>query len=535
MKTRLVQEYFDDSARRYPTRTAVTDGKNTICYDGLSSFSNQLAHCLKSLGVSRQDRVVICMRRCVDYLAAILGSLKSDAAYVPVDNKAPPGRWETIIEDCQPTALICDGFTLDAIRNSVPGLIGNLPMISLDSNSPGYGESSSSIVSRDQVSGYETGKPEYENDENDMAHIIYTSGSTGKPKGVMISHLNIKTYIDWAVDCFHIGVHDRILSTAPFYFDMSTFDIYCSFKSGATLCIAKDELMLFPQKLIQFVEQEKVTMWKGISSLLMYMSMVGVTKKGLMPTLRQILFAGEVMHPKYLIDWMETYPDKLFYNCYGPTEATGISLFHRVDQIPADDQAKIPIGKPCKKNTNVLLLNEDNSLTKTGDVGELCISGPCLSKGYFNDREKTERAFIQDLLLNPSPKRIYKTGDLARMNDDGDYEFVARKDHQVKYMGYRIELSEIERNLVSMEKIKDAAVLLLESEHQGVDELVAFVESYDDIIAADVIGHMRKQLPPYMIPKQWITMDKIPRCNRGKISREALEAYYRNMRRAKSC
>jgi acyl-coenzyme A synthetase/AMP-(fatty) acid ligase len=228
---------------------------------------------------------------------------------------------------------------------------------------------------------------------------------------------------------------------------------------------------------------------------------------------------------------MQAYPDKRFYNVYGPTEATGISLYHCINGVPEDYQEKIPIGRPCR-GTTVLLLNEDNTPTKKGDVGELCIGGPGLSPGYLNDRSKTEQAFIR----NPeNPERIYRSGDLVRLRNDGHYEFVSRKDGQVKFMGYRIELSEIEHALISAKEVRDAVVLLLESEHRGLNELVAFYEPENGAASLDIISHLKQRLPHYMMPKKLVPMERIPRCDRGKVSREALRSYYANLNQGQSC
>jgi acyl-coenzyme A synthetase/AMP-(fatty) acid ligase len=296
-------------------------------------------------------------------------------------------------------------------------------------------------------------------------------------------------------------------------------------KTGASLCIALDGQLLFPGKLLEWMEKRKVTLWKGVSSLLVYLAKTGVLRKERIPSLRTIMFAGEVMPTKYLIQWMETYPEKKFYNVYGPTEATGISLYYPVERIPGDVSERIPIGKPCS-NTEVFLLKEDQIVALPGEVGELCIRGSGLSVGYWNDKSKTERAYFYNPNINFINDRIYRTGDIAKLRADGNYEFVGRMDFQVKYMGYRIELYEIENALLSFPAVNGAAVMLCESVLSELQELVAFVEVENGCSVNELSAHIGKLLPHYMIPKRIIKIDSIPLTSRGKTDREVIRKMY---------
>ncbi len=519
----LIQQHIDSFLQKNPTKIAVKDGKEQYTYQETELLANRLAHCLLSLGVTRQDCVVFCMDRSVNCLIAMLGILKADAIYVPIDQKSPVERLKKIIADCKPSAMICDRSTISKFGNGSGFPEINMPIISLNNNDQHAKPPNTYFM--DDVCKFEADQPQYKNIDTDTAYVLYTSGSTGKPKGVMTSHRNINNYIDWAAGFFNITEDDKILGTAPFHFDMSTFDIFCTLKTGSTLCIAKDSLLLFPEMLLRFMEQEEITIWKGISSLLMYIERAGILAKDRIPTLKKILFGGESLPAKYLIRWMETYPDKHFYNAYGPTEATGISLCYPVLEIPKNPGDRIPIGKPCKDAT-VLLLRDDSSIAKTGEIGELCISGTCLSKGYLNDQEKTDQAFICNSFYAGGGEYIYKTGDLALLKPDGNYEFIDRKDNQVKFLGYRIELCEIEHALLSIHAIKDAAVQLRQSAHEGLTELVAFYESEEDISTAKILAVLELHLPKYMLPRQLIKVDCIPRNDRGKICRLSLRSLH---------
>jgi amino acid adenylation domain-containing protein len=523
MRPLLVQQYLDYSLQHQPDKVAVTDGKERLTYEELELLSNRLAHCLRGGGVARQDCVVIYMQRSINCLVAMLGILKADAIYVPIDQKSPAERLKKIIGDCRPRALICDSSTINGLADEAHFPDSRPPIISLDNQ--GRRPKPPGACFLEDVRACSDEQPPYRNNETDTAYVLYTSGSTGSPKGVMTSHANINNYIEWATNFLAIGATDKILGTAPFHFDMSTFDIFSTLKTGATLCVAKDNLLLFPEMLLRFMEREEITIWKGISSLLMYIERAGILAKDRLPTLRKILFGGESLPAKYLIRWMETYPDKHFYNAYGPTEATGISLCYPVRDIPQNPGDRIPIGKPCKDAT-VFLLKEDNSLAGTGEIGELCITGTCLSKGYLNDRAKTAHAFINNTFATGGGEYIYKTGDLAQLRPDGNYEFIDRIDNQVKFLGYRIELCEIEQALLAIKEINAVAVQLLQSTHEGLTELVAFYESEKDLAPSGIMATLAAHLPKYMLPRQLIKLECLPRNDRGKICRLSLQALH---------
>ena len=530
MSEHLAHQYLDLSAKLFPEKLAVTDGHTSLTFKELAASSDQLGNLLIELGISRGKRVVYYLKRDLDCIVSTVGILKSGAAYVPVDQKTPLERWKQIVEDATPGAIICNAATLaetikrTAILNIHPALI---------CLSPRNGQ----VISREKVFFQEeieaaSGKLPSDLNLDDIAYVLYTSGSTGAPKGVMVTHGNIENYIDWAISYFNITADDRILGTAPFYFDMSTFDIFCSLATGATFCLATEDLLVFPEKLVRFIEQENVTIWKGVSSLLMYMCRAGVLRPGHMPSMRTVIFAGEALDPQYLAKWMNTFPEKLFYNGYGPTEATGVSLCYHVDSIPELGQP-IPIGRPCK-GAKVVLIGDDGLPVGPGEIGELCISGICLSKGYLNDIEKTERNFtLPPAERNDLGERIYHTGDLVRQNDDGNYIFISRKDHQIKWMGYRIELAEIETNLMAHPDLRDAVVLLADTKDTGLTELVAFFESEAKIDSTSLLQFLGNRIPTYMIPKRFVQMDFLPRNDRGKIARdEILKLYSKSERTA---
>lgn len=515
MDGNLIQHYLHSSTVS-PSKVACTDGRSSITYAELVDRSSRLATLLTQLGVRRRDRVAVCLRRSVDFLPAVLGILQADAVYVPFDPKSPPERWRKIVDDCSPTALLCDSQTIlplaAAVKQSIPRIFLE-PRCEL----PLAGAEAVAVIEDVLASPRMT--PLYSNGPDDLAYVLYTSGSTGAPKGVMVTHRNICNYIDWAVDYFAINNEDRILGTAPFHFDMSTFDLWCLIKAGATLCIADKTLTLFPEKLLNFMESEQVTIWKGISSLLFYMERAGAIAPGRIPTVSRILFGGDVLPARVLIRWMEVFPDKSFFNVYGPTEATGISLCYPVKNVPQDPGERIPIGRACK-GMKAALLDENLTPVPDGEVGELCLAGPGLGKGYLNDPERTAGSFFTVRPPGAPAETWYHTGDLGFCRDDGNVEYIGRKDQQVKIMGYRIELGEIEQALRGIDGIREAAVVT--ANRAGIEELVAFVEGKGETDQALILKGLRDRLPVYMLPRRLLPLADLPRCGRGKIDRAAL-------------
>lgn len=520
----LVQHLADSASEVSPSSAALSGPAGApLTFADLDRLSNQVARFLVASGVRRQDRVALCLRRTPKAVVAITGTLKADAVYVPIDPKAPIERQRQVIDDCRPSALVCDQDTataaLELARRSEPGI----PIVCLDEIPPAVEPTGATFVGRRQIETFPDGTLPYRNIESDLAYILYTSGSTGRPKGVMVTHRNVLDYAGWAVDYFGLSSDDKVLATAPFHFDMSTFDVFSALKSRARLCICPEEFLLFPARLLNYLEAEGITIWKTVPSLFVYMSRTGCLKAGRMPTLTRMLFGGEVLHPRNLAQWMRLYPEKAFFNVYGPTEATGVSLCHAVTSMPEDDQTRVPIGRPCA-NTEALLLRADGTLACVGEEGELHIRGAGVAAGYWNDPEKTRTAFVDNPLSPGRGDRLYRTGDRAVQRADGSFEFLGRNDEQVKYMGYRIATSDIEAALVALGGISEAAVFLDESERLVAPELVAVVQCEPGREASGIGRELGLRLPPYMVPKRIVPVASLPRTDRGKVARQQLRA-----------
>jgi len=514
----LAHHYSEAAAQAAPEAVAVRcRGGDELSYGELASRSNRLARALRSLGVGRQGRVALCLGRGANSIVAMLGTLKADAIYVPIHERSPADRIRAILQDCTPDAIVVDRKTVDLALASL-GAAGCPPALVLMGEPPETPAEGVDCVSQAEIDAESGEPPACANVDTDLAYLLYTSGSTGRPKGVMVSHLNIANYAEWALGYLHLVPEDRILGTAPLHFDMSTFDVYATQRSGARLCLAGEAETLFPVRLVKMIEEEGITLWKGVSSLLAYMVRTGAVSEGRLPSLTRVLFAGERLPTPALIAWMQAFPEKRFFNAYGPTETTGVSAIYEIEGAPAGPEATIPIGQACA-NSEILVLNEEDRLVAPGEQGEICIRGSALGRGYWNDPEKTRLAF-QENPVSPIPgDRLYRTGDLGYWRADGQLLLVGRKDEQVKWMGYRIELGEITMAAQALPGVADAATLLLDG-REGED-LVCFVV----LAGADpksVMTGLRERLPSYMVPRRLVPLDAIPLSDRGKVDREAL-------------
>jgi amino acid adenylation domain-containing protein len=524
MKNFLVQHAFDNIAIKYRDKVALYFQNENVTYGDLFHYCNQLANCLIRNGVRRGDRVLLILDRSINSIKGMIAVLKVDAIYIPLGKDTFPARFAEIFKDCTPSAIICDNSTLEKTSTFLTTITYKPRILVLDSNE-GEKCSKEEIICQKEISLEVKDPPAYSNIDQDLAYIIYTSGTNGKPKGVMVSHQNILNYINWAIDYFEISEKDNILSTSPFHFDMSVFDIYGALMSGAALEIASRQTLLYPIRIVNIIESRKISIWKAVSSLFAYFVKVKALKPDRMNSLQKIIFSGEPLPPKYLIELMKSYQDKSFYNAYGPTECTGISTIYEVENIPTDVNEPIPIGKACA-NTEIFALNEDGSKSEIGEVAELYIKSSSLSCGYWNDRIKTNQAFVSNPLNQAFEEKVYRTGDLVKKMPDGNYVFIGRKDDQIKNMGYRIELGEIDFALQSIHLVNDAATIAVNIPGKDGLQIISYIETTNSV-DFDLIWHkLDQKLPKYMIPNKIKTINSFPRSENGKIDKILLKNSY---------
>jgi amino acid adenylation domain-containing protein len=523
--TTLLQHWVTEQAEQRPEAVAVRMREERLTYGQLEESSNQLARMLKAVGCLRGDRVCLLMPKSPKAIVGIVGILKADCIYVPLDTSNPACRLASCIVSCEPRCLLAAG--------PVGPLLNELWSNDTFHTSPSVGwmgeerDAGQHFAAEFSETDYRQlcGRPlNYLNTAEAPAYILFTSGSTGTPKGVVITHDNVRHFIEWAVRYFGIGPDDRLSGHPPLYFDLSVFDIFGTFAAGAQLHLVTLQDTWLPQNLADFIRAAELTQWFSVPAVLTLMAKFGVVRFDDFPTLKRLLWCGEVLPTPTLISLMQRLPHVQFTNLYGPTEATVASSYYTAGRCPETPQDIIPIGTACDGEA-LLVLNDALQLVRPGEVGDLYIRGVGLSPGYWRDVERTHAAFLPNPHSADPTGRIYKTGDLAKIGDDGLVYFLGRADSQIKSRGYRIELGEIETALHTLVCLQEAAVVAIPSAgFEGTTICCAYVPLPGVQVKPIALRQaLSTILPSYMLPSQWLTFDQLPKNPNGKIDRRRLQ------------
>lgn len=522
---KLLQHWMTLQAEGNPDGTAVVLAPERIAYGRLEACSNQLARVLREGSGKKGSRVCLLMPKSPAAVAAILGVLKADAIYVPLDPMNPVSRLAGMIRSCEPSWILAGGSVaplLDEIF--AEGRLRSAISVGWMGPEKTSGDNFQTEFSMNDLLSYPAAPLEYRNNEDDPAYILFTSGSTGQPKGVVITHSNVIRFVEWAKEYFGISASDRISCHSPLHFDLSVFDLFGSFAAGAQLHLVSPEVNILPHKLADFIRQSELTHWFSVPSVLNHMAKFDVVRFGDFPHLRRLLWCGEVFPTPALVYWMKRLPHATFTNLYGPTEATIASSYYTVPECPDDEKAQIPIGVACR-GEGLLVLDEKLQPVCPGEVGDLYIRGVGLSPGYWRDPEKTRAVFLPNPHSPDRADRIYKTGDLARVGADGSIYFIGRADSQIKSRGYRIELGEIEAALHAMGVLQECAVVAVPSSGFGGNLICCSYVTFpgSSVTPAALRKELGKALPSYMIPSSWMAMERLPKNGNGKIDRRKLK------------
>jgi amino acid adenylation domain-containing protein len=521
----LLQDLVTRQAERRPEATAVVMNDDRLTYGILDTLSNQLAHALRASGCERGDRVAFLIPKSPTAIAVMLGILKADCCYVPLDPASPAPRLAKIVQSSDPRMVLAAGggaAALAALRSD-----GTLPhgvCVGWLDPDRRAGEAFAPALTLDDVRTAPAAQPGYASGPADRAHILYTSGSTGTPKGVMITHANVLRFVEWAVAYFQITAQDRNSGHSPLYFDLSTFDVFGTFAAGAQLHLVPPQANVLPHTLAEFIRAAELTQWFSVPSALTQMAQFQVVRPNDFPSLKRLLWCGEVFPTPALRYWMTRLPHITFTNLYGPTEATIASSYYTVERCPDDDRAAIPIGRPCA-GEDLLVLDDQLHPVPPGEIGHLYLRGVGLSPGYWRDPEKTRDAFPRHPCGGDRAERIYRTGDLAQVGPDGLVYFVGRADTQIKSRGYRIELGEVEAALLTVKDLREAAVVALPSEgFEGTAIGCAYVPQPGTAVTPLAVRRdLAKLLPAYMLPSRWRAYDALPRNPNGKVERRRIK------------
>lgn len=496
-----VIDYLEHSAKIFPDKVAFSDPSNSVTYATLLRNAKTIATALIDRFHTVNEPIAVLIDRNVESINVFMGIAMSRNFYVPIDVSQPCQRVQTILEQMQPVAIISINNLSDELRSWI-----SIPVVEYSDLLAGTADAT--LLAQVRNSCMDT----------DPLYAICTSGSTGVPKGVLISHRSVMDFIPVFCQTFGFDSSEIFGNQAPFDFDVSVKDIYSTLYCGASMFIIPRVCFSMPKLLVDALETNQITTIIWAVSALCIVAGVNAFKKKVPQHLHKILFSGEVMPIKMLNIWRHYYPEALFVNLYGPTEITCNCLYYIIDR-EFENTDKLPLGIPFK-NESVLVLNEKNEPVQQGEIGEICVLGTCLALGYYRNPEKTAAAFVQNPLNDRYPELMYRTGDMAQLAESGEYYFAARKDFQIKHMGHRIELEEIETYLNAVDGVARASCLF---DHDK-NKIVAYYVGTPS--KQEVIEQLKLTLPKYMIPNIFFQVESLPINKNGKIDRQALKSIY---------
>jgi amino acid adenylation domain-containing protein len=466
MAQRNVQLAFCDAAERFAEVTAIEHQDRRISYAELERNSNRLCHFLRDAGVKRGDAVAILADDTVIVVTAILGVLKAGAAFVPLDPRLPPARLEAMLAVARPALILADDGTGPLLARIRPEIAGNPAVAALggpdllDGQLPGWSIRDGHWTQAPDTSAIEPMGPD------DFSYIYFTSGSTGQPKGIAGRLKGIDHFTRWEIDTFGVGPGSRISQLTTPSFDAFLRDVFTPLCAGGTVCVPGDRLRtLSPGNLSPWVAASGINLMHCVPTVFRLM-LNDLPGPDAFPDLRWVLLAGEPLTPTDVGRWMDTVGDRIgLVNLYGPSETTMTKFFHRVTRSDATRRS-VPIGQPMP-GARAVIVDERKRPYPAGAIGEILIRTPYRTLGYHGRPDLTSQVFVPNPFSEDPQDIVYRTGDLGRVLEGGDFELIGRKDQQVKIRGLRVELGEIEDSLRRHPSVADAAVVVLDGGRTG--------------------------------------------------------------------
>ncbi|MFK8184375.1 MAG: amino acid adenylation domain-containing protein [Phormidesmis sp.] len=517
-----IHTWIETQVVETPEAIALIHNQSSYTYWQLNQQANQLAHYLRTLGVTAETCVGICIERSPAMIIAMLAVLKAGGAYVPIDSSYPQERISLILEDAQVSVLIVSSQQTAQLLQELKHKRNNhAHIVCLATDQASIAQQSTANLSIDNSA--------------QLAYVIYTSGSTGKPKGVMIEHSSLVKFVQAAGKTYEISIGDRVLQFASISFDISVEEIFVTLTHGATLVLRSDEMLRSAATFLQACQNWQITV-VDLPTAFWHTLCANLSDRIFPDTLRLVIIGGERAVPQWLTLWKKYVPAHVrLINTYGPTETTVVTTLCELagpNAVELGDHRILPIGKPLEY-AQTLILDEALQPVDEDAIGELYIGGSGLARGYFNRPDLTEKSYRYLDIEGHGLIRLYKTGDRVHRRPDNHLEFLGRTDNQQKIRGFRVELGEIESILEQHSKVREAIVLARE-DVPGDKRLVAYVVLNEEIRASRTLpqlmsgevptlrSHMQGKLPGYMVPAVFVLLDTLPLSPNGKIDRRQL-------------
>jgi amino acid adenylation domain-containing protein len=488
-REKCLSELLEEQARKTPEAIAIVSGDEQLTYAELNRQANQIGHYLWQLGVRPEERVGICVNRGRDMVAGMMGILKVGGAYVPLDGNYPQERLRYMVEDAKAGVVL----TQSALVENFQGFSGGIVLLDID---------------RAEIERQSSEDLRANADPENLAYVIYTSGSTGKPKGVAITHRSAVVLLRWARQVFSAEELSSVLASTSICFDLSVFEIFVPLSCGGTVWVVKDAL-----EVASAPDHHAVKLINTVPSAIREL----VRLKAIPESVQTVNLAGEALTAGLVQDVYAAKNVARVCNLYGPSEDTTYSTYAFLDKD--SDATVVPIGKPIV-NTQAYVVDQWMEPVPVGVIGELYLGGMGLARCYLNRPELTAERFVPNPFSSIGGERLYQTGDLVAHRRDGNLDFLGRIDHQVKVRGYRIELTEIEAVLETCAGVKQALAVV--TDDFGEKRLVAYVAVEGGSNAAELKAVLRKQLPEFMVPSNFVLLDELPLTPNGKVDRRAL-------------
>ena len=493
---------LERASKNYSDKVVYRNGDESITFGELQK-STQAVGSWIARELSPGNPVSVLTGRDIITPVCYMGAVQAGCFYAPMDSTMPVARLNQILGVINSQVMLVSEENLE-LANSL--------------------DYKGKIVAIEEILDTEIDEDLLESARNNLTeysplYVIFTSGSSGVPKGVITSHNSLMCYLDGLNEVLKLKEDDILANQSPLDYIAAVRDIYLPLITGAeTVIVPKNEFAMGGQ-LFDTLNKYKVTTICWSAAGMEVPAKLGAFEEVVPQYLDKIVFSGSVFPGKYLKIWQENLPNARFINQYGPTEATASCTYYEVKE-KATEETVLSIGKPYK-HYGVLLLDEDNNAAAVGKEGEICVTGPCLALGYYGDSERTAESFIQNPLNKNYRELIYRTGDLGRIEADGNLTFIGRKDRQIKHMGHRVELAELELTALKLEGVEECCVLYNSEKKQLYMFIIGEAES------RDVILHFRKVMPPFMVPRKVVKLEEMPRLPNSKVDMQKLKSYFK--------